>query len=232
MRILLVEDAALLARSLAQGLREEGFSVDIAADGEDGLHLASEVAYDAMILDRMLPKLDGLKLLERLRSSGVKTPVLMLTALGEIRDKVTGLNQGADDYVVKPVAFEELLARVRSLVRRSHGQPSNVVEVGELRLDLEKRSATVSGRALSLTTKELAVLELLALNVGVTMSRARIAERIYDEDSDRDSNVIDVFIARLRKKLDAVGVAGAMVLRTHRGEGFRLDPESLGVSSK
>ncbi|MCC7383406.1 MAG: response regulator transcription factor [Deltaproteobacteria bacterium] len=226
MRLLLVEDTAALAKSLAQGLGEEGFTVDVAVNGEDGLHLASEIAYDAIVLDRMLPKLDGLSVLRQLRAQGTRTPVLMLTALGEIGDRVEGLDTGADDYLVKPFAFAELLARVRALVRREHGQAANVVDAGPLRLDLSARTASVGGRPLELTARELAVLELLALNPGVTWSRSAIAERIYDEESDRDSNVIDVFIARLRKKLDAAGAAGSALLKTQRGEGYRFDPDA------
>jgi DNA-binding response OmpR family regulator len=222
-RILIVEDARTLARSMAQGLAEEGFSVDLAGDGEEGLHFAAEVAYDAIVLDRMLPRLDGLSLLRRLRERGVATPVLLLTALGELRDRVEGLDGGADDYLVKPFAFDELLARLRALLRRSRGQPSNRVDLGRLALDLAARQATVDGRRLDLTAREFALLELLALEPGRTFSRTAIAEKLYDEESDRDSNVIDVFVARLRRKLDAAGLPGAEVVRTQRGAGYRLD---------
>lgn len=232
MRILLVEDTAPLARSLSRGLSEEGFTVDVAADGEDGLHLATEIAYDAIILDRMLPRLDGLSLLQELRRAGRTTPVLMLTALGEIHDRVDGLDAGADDYLVKPFAFAELLARLRALVRRDHGRASNVLNLGRLELDLGARAARVDGTPLSLTARELSVLELLALHAGETLSRTAIAERIYDEGSERDSNVIDVFIARLRKKLDLAGLPGAELLRTQRGEGYRLDLTALGAPER
>lgn len=228
MRVLLVEDTVALARSLCQGLEEEGYSVDLAYNGEDGLHLASEINYDAIVLDRMLPRLDGLTVLRRLRAAGRRTPVLLLTALGEVDDRVGGLDAGADDYLVKPFAFAELLARLRALVRRDHGQASNRLELGRLVLDLGARSAQVDGRPLSLTARELSVLELLALNAGQTLTRTRIAERIYDEGSERDSNVIDVFIGRLRKKLEAVGLPGAELLKTQRGEGYRLDPSVIG----
>lgn len=232
MRVLLVEDTVALARSLAQGLQEEGYSVDLATNGEDGLHLANEVDYDAIVLDRMLPRLDGLTVLRRLRVAGRRTPVLLLTALGEVDDRVSGLDAGADDYLVKPFAFVELLARLRALVRRDHGQASNLLRLGRLALDLGTRTAQVDGRPLNLTAREFSVLELLALNADQTLSRTRIAERIYDEGSDRDSNVIDVFIGRLRKKLDAAGLPGAALLKTQRGEGYRLDPAVIdGVSS-
>jgi two-component system OmpR family response regulator len=224
MRILLVEDARALARSIAEGLSEEGFSVDVAHDGEEGLHLASEIAYDAIVLDRMLPLLDGLEALRRLRAEGARTPVLLLTALGEVHDRVDGLDCGADDYLVKPFAFEELLARVRALVRRSRGHAANELGLGRLRLDLAARVAAVDGHPLDLSAKEFALLELLALEPGRTFSRTAIAERLYDEESDRDSNVIDVFVARVRRKLDAAGLEGAEVIRTLRGAGYRLDP--------
>jgi len=228
MRILLVEDAKALARSIAQGLAEEGFSVDVAGDGEEGLHFATEVAYDAIVLDRMLPLLEGLSVLRRLRERGVGTPVLLLTALGELQDRVEGLDGGADDYLVKPFAFDELLARLRALLRRSRGQASNQVDLGRLRLDLAARTAAVDGRPLDLTAREFALLELLALEPGRTFSRTAIAEKIYDEESDRDSNVIDVFVARLRRKLDLAGLPGAEVVRTQRGAGYRLDPAAAG----
>jgi two-component system OmpR family response regulator len=225
-RILLVEDTRPLARSIAQGLSEEGFSVDVAADGEEGLHLASEIGYDAVVLDRMLPLLDGLSVLRALREKGVSTPVLLLTALGQVGDRVEGLDAGADDYLVKPFSFEELLARLRALVRRSHGKAANELDLGRLRLDLAARMAFVDGRALDLSAKEFSLLELLALEPGTTFSRTRIAERLYDEESDRDSNVIDVFVGRLRRKLDAAGLRGADVVCTQRGAGYRLDPEA------
>jgi DNA-binding response OmpR family regulator len=229
MRVLLVEDAKALARSIAQGLTEEGFSVDVAGDGEEGLHLATEVAYDLIVLDRMLPLLDGLSVLRRLRERGVATPVLLLTALGELGDRVEGLEGGADDYLVKPFAFDELLARLRALLRRSRGQARNQVSLGRLRLDLAARTASVDGKPLELTARELALLELLALEPGRTFSRTAITEKLYDEESDRDSNVIDVFVARLRRKLDAAGLCGSDVVRTQRGAGYRLDPSAAAA---
>lgn len=229
MRILLVEDARALARAIVEGLSEEGFSVDAVHDGEEGLHLALEIGYDAIVLDRMLPLLDGLAVLRRLRAKGVRTPVLLLTALGEVRDRVDGLDGGADDYLVKPFAFDELLARVRALVRRSRGQAANEVDLGRLRLDLAARLASVDARPLDLSAKEFSLLELLALEPGKTFTRTAIVERLYDVDSDRDSNVIDVFVARLRRKLDAAGLPGAEVIRTLRGAGYRLDPVAAKV---
>lgn len=229
MRILLVEDTAALARTVARGLTEEGFSVDVASDGEDGLHLATEIAYDAVVLDRMLPGLDGLSVLRQVRARGIRTPVLVLTALGELHDRVAGLDGGADDYLVKPFAFEELLARVRALVRRSRGEARNELVLGRLALDLAARAASVDGTPLDLTARELALLELLALDPGRTFSRTALAEKLYAEDGDPDSNVIDVFVARLRRKLDAAGLRGAEVVRTQRGEGYRLDPAAAAL---
>lgn len=226
MRILLVEDAKPLATSIAQGLTEEGFSVDVAGDGEEGLHFATEVTYDVIVLDRMLPLLDGLTVLKRAREAGVKTPVLLLTALGELQDRVEGLDGGADDYLVKPFAFDELLARLRALLRRSRGQAQNAIRLGQLTLDLAARTASAGGGPLELSAREFALLELLALDPGKTFSRSAIAERLYNEESELDSNVIDVFVGRLRKKLDAAGLPGSALIRTQRGEGYRLDPSA------
>jgi two-component system response regulator PhoP len=227
MRLLLAEDTPALASSLAQGLREEGFTVDVVGDGESALHLAAEVRFDALVLDRMMPKLDGLSVVRALRKQGVKTPALLLTALGEVHHRVEGLEGGADDYLVKPFAFAELLARVRALLRREFGQASNVVSVGPLVLDLEAHTATVRGRALELTSREYAVLELFVLKPNTTWSRTQLAEHLYDEGSDRDSNVIDVFVARLRKKLEAAGLPGGALITTQRGLGYRFDPAAV-----
>jgi two-component system OmpR family response regulator len=228
MRILLVEDSRPLARSVAEGLSEEGFTMDVAHDGDDGLHLGSEIAYDAIILDRMLPGMDGLEVLRRLRERNVRTPVLLLTALGEVHHRVEGLDVGADDYLVKPFAFDELLARLRALVRRSRGRARNALELGRLRVDLASRTAAVDGRALELSAKEFGVLAVLALEPDTTFTRSELAARLYDEESDRDSNVIDVFVARIRRKLDGAGLRGAEVVRTQRGAGYRLDPAAAG----
>jgi two-component system OmpR family response regulator len=221
MRLLLVEDARPLARSIAEGLSEEGFAVDVSHDGEEGLHLASEIAYAAVILDRMLPGLDGLAVLARLRAAGIRTPVLLLTALGEVQDRVDGLDGGADDYLVKPFDFEELLARLRALVRRSRGQARNLLDLGPMRLDLAARQAAVGGAALDLSAREFSLLALLALEPGRTFSRGEILERLYGEERDPDSNVVDVFVARLRRKLEAAGLPAGLIA-TVRGAGYRL----------
>jgi two-component system response regulator PhoP len=227
MRLLLAEDTAALARSVAQGLREEGYTVDVVGDGESAMHLASEVVFDGLVLDRMMPKLDGLSVLTQLRARGVQTPVLLLTALGEVDDRIAGLNAGADDYLIKPFAFAELLARVRALLRRSVGQPTNVMSVGPLVLDLAARSARANGVLLDLTSSEYSVLELLVTRPGTTWSRTQLTEHLYSEDQERDSNVIDVFITRLRKKLDVAGLPGNALIRTLRGAGYRFDPTAV-----
>ena len=224
MRLLLAEDTVSLAKSLAQGLTEEGYTVDVVGDGESALHFATELRFDALVLDRMMPKLDGLGVLRELRRKGVKTPVLLLTALGEVQDRVDGLDAGADDYLVKPFAFAELLARLRALVRREFGQTSNTISAGALVLDLGAHTASVKGQALELTAREFSVLELFVMKPGVTWSRTQLAEHLYNEEAERDSNVIDVFVARLRRKLDAAGLSGAGLIHTVRGEGYRLDP--------
>jgi DNA-binding response OmpR family regulator len=215
-----------LAKSLAQGLTEEGFTVEVVHDGEDALHLASEVPFDGIILDRGLPSLDGLTVLKRLRAKGVRTPVLILTALGEVHDRVAGLDAGGDDYLVKPFAFSELLARVKALLRRGYGQGSNLLVAGRLQLDLGSRTASVGGTPLELTAREFSVLELFAMKPGATWSRTQLAERLYNEDAERDSNVLDVFVGRLRKKLDAAGLPGSAMIKTQRGAGYLFDPHA------
>lgn len=222
MRLLLAEDTAALARTLATGLSEEGYSVDVVGDGESALHLATEVPFDLVILDRMMPKLDGLSVLRALRKKNVKTPVLLLTAMGEVQNRIDGLDAGADDYLVKPFSFEELLARLRVLLRRGFGQPTNHVTVGALTLDLGAHTAFVGGVPLELTAREYGVLELLVMKPGTTWSRTQLAEHLYREDLERDSNVIDVFVARLRKKLELAGMPHAIT--TQRGLGYRFDP--------
>lgn len=227
MRLLLAEDTVALAKSVALGLTEEGFTVDVVGDGESALHLATEVAFDVIVLDRLMPAGDGLSVLKALRKKNISTPVLLLTALGEVHDRVDGLEAGADDYLVKPFAFAELLARVRALVRRSKGTPSNVVTFNALSLDLGARLASVRGVVLELTSSEYSLLELLVLQPNTTWSRTRLIEHLYNEESDRDSNVIDVFVARLRKKLDAAGLPGAGCITTQRGAGYRFDPAAV-----
>lgn len=217
MRLLLVEDSPRLQRSVTTALRQSGYAVDVAGDGEDGLWRASSHDYDAIVLDIMLPKLDGLTVLRRLREAGRNTHVLLLTARDTVPDRVTGLQSGADDYLVKPFALEELLARVAALCRRGYGAKQAGITIGELRLDSAARQATFAGERLDLTPREFALLEYLARRRGEVVSRADIEAHIYDELVDPMSNVVDSAICTLRKKL------AAPLIRTRRGQGYVLD---------
>ena len=221
MRILVVEDSAHLRRALDTGLRDAGFAVDVSADGEDGLWRAQNAAYDVVVLDLMLPKLDGLGVLRGMRAAGVRTPVLVLTARDAVRDRVVGLDEGADDYLGKPFAFEELLARVRSLCRRSFGVERSELTIGLLRLALRGRRVEVGGERLDLTRREYMLLEYLALRRGETVTRSEIEEHLYDEQREPMSNVVDAAVARLRRKLEARGVGD--LIRTQRGLGYVLE---------
>jgi len=220
MRVLLIEDYQPLRRSLEQGLREAGFSVDASADGEEGLWYAVTNAYDAIILDLMLPKLDGLTVLERLRSAGNRTPVMILTARDSVDDRVRGLDRGADDYLTKPFALAELLARLRVMVRRGYTRPETVLNIGYLTLDTAARSVTVAGEAVPLTAKEYALLELLARRSGELVTRQDIIEHCYDFAAEAGSNVIDVYIGYLRRKLEHPD--RPRLIHTRRGQGYLL----------
>lgn len=227
MKLLVIEDEAKLAAYLHKGLSEEGFVVDMAHNGLDGLHLAVESDYDAVLLDRMLPGLDGLALLAALRR--VKTtPVLMLSARQQTDDRVEGLRAGADDYLVKPFAFSELVARIQALLRRTQAVSSSSTEtmlkLGDLELDLLRRKAVRAHQPLDLTTKELQLLELLLRRSGEVLSRTEIAERVWDMNFDIGTNVIDVAIRRLRNKLDAP--FEKPMLHTVRGFGYILEDRS------
>lgn len=213
MRILLVEDEADLLASLAQALREEGYAVDTAADGETGLHKAESWDYDALVLDVMLPRLDGWSILRRLRQSK-KTPVLMLTARDATSDRVRGLDAGADDYVVKPFDLEELSARLRALIRRAAGQARSLLEIGDVSIDTTARRVTRAGQSIGLTAREYALLEFLAMHRGEVVTRTALYEHLFDEDDDTLSNLLDVHVSNLRKKL------GADFITTHRGQGY------------
>ena len=215
MRILVVEDEIDLQESLAQALREDGYAVDTADNGEDGLYKAKAWDYDAIILDWMLPKLNGLELLRQLRKSK-KTPVMLLTAKDAVTDRVTGLDEGADDYLIKPYSLYELLARVRSIIRRSTGNASNRLAIGTLEIDLASKMVTESGVSIDLTAREYAMLELLAVHAGKLVSRTMIYNHIFDEKDDTLSNLVDVHISHLRKKL------GKDVIETRRGQGYIL----------
>jgi len=220
MRVLLIEDYQPLRRSLEQGLREAGFSVDASADGEEGLWYAVTNAYDAIILDLMLPKLDGITVLERLRSAGNRTPVMILTARDSVDDRVRGLDRGADDYLTKPFALAELLARLRVMVRRGYTRPETVLNIGYLTLDTAARSVAVAGEAVPLTAKEYALLELLARRSGELVTRQDIIEHCYDFAAEAGSNVIDVYIGYLRRKLEHPD--RPRLIHTRRGQGYLL----------
>jgi two-component system OmpR family response regulator len=217
MRVLVVEDQPDLARSVARALREENFAVDIAGDGEEGLFQATEVPYDAVVLDLMLPVRDGWSVLQTLRERGRDMPVLLLTARDAVDDRVRGLNLGADDYLVKPFATAELIARLRALTRRAAGRASAEVTIGPFRLDTAARRLTRGDAPVELTAREYAILELLANRRGDVVTRAAICDHIYGDDTDVLSNVVDVHIASLRRKL------GADLIRTRRGHGYVLD---------
>lgn len=216
MRILVIEDEADLLASLAKALREEGYAVDTAADGEEGLYKARSWEYDALVLDVMLPRLDGWGVLQRLRETR-KTPVLMLTARDAARDRVRGLDTGADDYVVKPFDLDELFARLRALIRRAAGQPHNRIEIGDLVIDTAARRVTSAGQAVALTAREYALLEFLALHHGEVVTRTTLYEHLFDENDDTLSNLLDVHVSNLRKKL------GGGCITTHRGHGYSIE---------
>jgi two-component system OmpR family response regulator len=216
MRILVVEDEPDLLRGLARSLREEGYAVDTAADGEDGLFKAQSVGYDAIILDAMLPQLDGWELLRRLRP-GNKTPVLMLTARDRTADRVRGLDAGADDYLVKPFDLPELLARLRALIRRSASGVSSVLELGEVRVDLASRTVSRGAETLSLTAREYALVEYLALHRNEVVSRTTLYEHLFDENDDTLSNLLDVHVSNVRKKI------GHDFIVTRRGHGYCIE---------
>ena len=216
MRILIVEDEPDLLRSLAQALREEGYAVDAANDGEDGLFKAESYDYDAVILDVMLPKLDGWEILKRLRKIK-KTPVLMLTARDQSRDRVKGLDTGADDYVVKPFDLPELFARLRALIRCSANQTTNVIEIGEVTIDTAARYVARAGKPVELTAREYALVEFLALHRGEVVTRTQLYEHLFDENDSTMSNLLDVHVSNLRKKL------GAEFVTTRRGHGYCIE---------
>ncbi len=220
MRILLVEDEPNAARMLAKGLREEAYAVDVVGDGEGALELAQVNDYDLIILDVMLPQKDGFQVCRDMRTAGSAVPVLMLTARDAVEDRVEGLDSGADDYLVKPFEFEELLARVRALLRRRPALYREVIVVADLSVDIRARRVSRSGRELDLTGKEFALLEYLVRHAGEVIGRAEISEHVWDQSYDPFSKVIDVFIQRLRRKIDE-GHA-VKLIRTRRGEGYVL----------
>src|SRR5882724_3985561 len=218
MRILVLEDDADLARQLNKALQEAGYAVDIAQDGEEGHFLGDTEPYDAVILDLGLPAIDGLSVLSRWRRAGRTMPVLILTARDRWSEKVAGFDAGADDYVTKPFQMEEILARIRALIRRAAGHASAELECGALRINSGTGRVTVDGVPIKLTAQEFRLLDYLMHHQGKIVSRTELTEHIYDQDFDRESNTIEVFVGRLRKKL------GADYIHTVRGLGYRLAP--------
>jgi len=217
-RILIVEDEKKVAGFIKKGLEEETYAVDVAYDGEEGFHLAAMNQYDMIILDLMLPKMDGLEVLTRLRDKKVSTPILLLTAKDAVDDKVTGLNKGADDYLTKPFAFSELLARIRSLLRRGQSEIQTELKVGDLILDMVSHKVSREGEEIELTGKEYSLLEYFMRNEGKVLTRTMIAEHVWDYNFDTFTNVIDVYVNHLRKKIDKK--YPAKLLHTLRGVGY------------
>ncbi|MBI3862302.1 MAG: heavy metal response regulator transcription factor [Planctomycetia bacterium] len=224
MRILIVDDEPKTSAYLARGLGENGFVVDVAGRGDDGLHLARTVEFDLIILDVMLPGLAGWSVLSSLRQSGTQTPVLFLTAKDAIEDRVKGLELGADDYLVKPFAFSELLARVRSVLRRGPARQTDVLRVADLEIDVNRNRVLRRGSRLELTPKEFALLSLLVRRTGEVLSRTLISEQVWDVNFDSDTNVVDVHIRRLRAKVD--DPFEKRLIHTVRGKGYVVEERS------
>ena len=216
MRILVVEDEPRLLHNLAKALREESYAVDTAANGDDGLFKAETYDYDAIVLDVMLPHIDGWEVLTRLRKQK-RTPVLMLTARDATKDRVRGLDGGADDYLIKPFDLDELLARLRALIRRSAGQVNPKLELGDVTIDTRARSVERHGEPVALTAREYAILEYLALHRGEVVSRTTLYEHLFDESDDTLSNLVDVHVFSIRKKL------GRELIVTRRGQGYCIE---------
>jgi two-component system, OmpR family, response regulator len=217
MRLLVVEDEIDLARTLKKALEEEHFAVDVAADGEEALSLAQAIPYGTIVLDLMLPRIDGTRIVDTLRSAGSRTPILILTARDTLEDKVGALARGADDYLTKPFSLVELVARVRALIRRSSVDPSPIIVIGDVAIDTAARVVRRGGRPVALTAREYAIVELLARRRGTLVTRPMLEEHLYSESEDVFSNVVDVHIAALRRKL------GPALIATRRGHGYIID---------
>jgi two-component system response regulator PhoP len=224
MRLLIIEDEQSLLDHLQAGFKKEGFAVDTSNNGKEGLFFGLETEYDAAIIDIGLPEMDGLEVIKELRKAGRDFPVIVLTARGHWKDKVDGLESGADDYLAKPFVFDELLARVKALLRRSVGMASNTLSLGIYELDTAAKCVSVDGRSVELTSYEYNTLEYLMTHKDKVVSKTELTEHLYEQDYDRDSNVIEVFIRRLRKKLDPEGVRNP--IQTQRGLGYRFSSES------
>ncbi len=222
MRILLAEDDPLLGPTLARGLRERSYAVDLATDGKDAVYRAAVNEYDIIVLDYMIPEIDGLGVAREIRRRGGNTPILILTARDAVADRVAGLDAGADDYLVKPFAFEELLARLRALSRRAATVLPTIISVGDLTLDTRAHRLTKRGREVPLTAKEYALLEFLARNAGAVVSRADITAHVWDDNHDPLSNNLEVFINRVRRRIDDEGAES--YIKTRRGSGYVLAP--------
>lgn len=221
MRILIVEDDADLSRQLKSAFKDAGYAVDVAKDGEEGHYLGDTEPYDAVILDLGLPLIDGVSVLQKWRADGKSFPVLILTARDQWSEKVAGFDAGADDYLTKPFHVEELMARLRALLRRAAGHTTDTIELGDLMVDNRAARAFVDGMAIKLTSHEFRLLSYMAAHKGRVISRTELVEHIYDQDFDRDSNTIEVFVGRLRKKI------GTQRIETVRGLGYRLlDPDT------
>lgn len=223
MRLLVVEDEPKTAAYLKKGLGENGFVIDLAHDGEQALSFTSAAKYDLILLDIMLPKRNGWAVLDALRAGGNETPVICLTARDAVEDRVKGLRGGADDYLTKPFAFSELLARVQTVLRRLPQRVTDVIRVADLEIDLARQRATRTGRRLDLTQKEFSLLSLLARNPGIVLSRTAIAEQVWDMNFDCDTNVVDVHVRRLRSKVD--DPFPRKLIRTVRGVGYALEED-------
>jgi two-component system copper resistance phosphate regulon response regulator CusR len=222
-RILVVEDEPKAGDYLQNGLTESGYVVDLARNGVDGLHLAQQFDYDAIVLDVMMPQMDGWQVLQKLREHG-DMPVLFLTARGELQDRIKGLDLGADDYLVKPFSFAELLARLRTLMRRGPSRQEELLVVGDLQIDVLKRKVVRGGTRITLTNKEFALLQFFMTNQGQVLSRTLIASRVWDMNFDSDTNVVDVAVRRLRQKIDEP-FDGPGLIHTVRGVGYRCELE-------
>lgn len=228
MRVLLVEDDQRIARFVAKGLREQSYAVDVATTGEDALYQAEINSYDLFVLDVMIPGLDGFSVCRKIRQSGIRAPILMLTARDAVSDRIAGLDHGADDYLTKPFEFGELLARLRALLRRPNELRPTAITIEDLVLDTRGQRVSRSGRSIVVTAKEYALLEFLARNAGKVIGRAEIAEHVWDETFDPFSNLIEVYINRLRNKIDLPGAEP--LLHTRRGAGYFLGPVGDALS--
>ncbi|KAA3626018.1 MAG: DNA-binding response regulator [Proteobacteria bacterium] len=222
MRVLIIEDEASLREQLLAQLRDHSYIAEAAADGEEGLYMAMEYPYDCAVIDLGLPKLSGIEVIRSARAADKRFPILILTARGRWQDKVEGLEAGADDYLVKPFHVEELLARLNALVRRAAGWTQPQREFGPLVLDTRAQAVFLDGQTIDLTAYEYRIIEYLMLHTGKVVSKVELTEHVYDQDFDRDSNVIEVFVGRLRKKLDPTG--SLKPIETLRGQGYRFNP--------